>query len=125
MSAPAPARIAAANVLERVTRDLAFADLALDAELARRPLDQRDVALATEVVYGSLRWQRYLDWILAPHSKRPLDAVARSLLDARDDLTLDPPSCFPIALGADGFFRSLPHVHGTDGFTAARIRRAV
>ena len=32
------------------------------------------------------------------------DAVARWLLDARDDLTLDPPSCFPITLGADGFF---------------------
>jgi 16S rRNA (cytosine967-C5)-methyltransferase len=73
VTSPAPARIVAAQVLERVTRDLAFADLALDAELARRSLESRDVALATELVYGTLRWQRYLDWVLAPHSKRPLD----------------------------------------------------
>ena len=43
----------------------------------------RDVALATEIVYGTLRWQRYLDWILAPHSRRrlaTLDARVRVLL---------------------------------------------
>jgi 16S rRNA (cytosine967-C5)-methyltransferase len=62
-------------VLERVETDAAFADLALDGELSRRGLLPRDVALATEVVYGSLRWQRYLDWILAPHSRRRLPAL--------------------------------------------------
>ena len=31
-----------------------------------------------ELVYGTLRWQRYLDWILAPHSRRRLET-----LDAR------------------------------------------
>ncbi len=77
-AAPAPARAAAARVLERVAADDAFADLALEAELTRRPLSPRDAALATELVYGTLRWQRYLDWILAPHSRRPLDS-----LDAR------------------------------------------
>ena len=72
---PAPARALAARVLERVETDAAFADLALDAELSRRGLPPRDVALATEVVYGTLRWQRYLDWILAPHSRRRLPAL--------------------------------------------------
>ncbi|HET7341483.1 MAG TPA: 16S rRNA (cytosine(967)-C(5))-methyltransferase RsmB [Methylomirabilota bacterium] len=72
---PAAARALAVRVLERVERDEAFADLALDAELARRPLAPRDVALATELIYGTLRWQRYLDWILAPHSKRRLAAL--------------------------------------------------
>jgi 16S rRNA (cytosine967-C5)-methyltransferase len=55
--------------------DEAFADLALDAELERRQLSPRDRALATELVYGTLRWQRYLDWILAPHSRRRLDTL--------------------------------------------------
>jgi 16S rRNA (cytosine967-C5)-methyltransferase len=55
--------------------DEAFADLALDAEIERRELSARDRALATELVYGTLRWQRYLDWILAPHSKRRLDSL--------------------------------------------------
>jgi 16S rRNA (cytosine967-C5)-methyltransferase len=75
VTSPAPARAVAAQVLERVTRDHAFAELALDAELARRPLESRDIALATELVYGTLRWQRHLDWLLAPHSKRALEAL--------------------------------------------------
>src|SRR5688572_25804844 len=73
-----PARAVAAHVLERVDEDDAWADLVLDAELARQALDARDTGLATELVYGTLRWQRYLDWILAPHSKRKL-----AVLDTR------------------------------------------
>lgn len=73
--APSPARAVAARVLERVLTDGAFADLALEAEIGRRRLAPRDIALATELVYGTLRWQRYLDWILAPHSRRPLAAL--------------------------------------------------
>ena len=78
MSAPAPARAVAARVLERVETDDAWADRTLDAEVTRAALSGRDVALATEIVYGTLRWQRYLDWILTAHSRRPLAA-----LDAR------------------------------------------
>jgi len=82
-SQAAPARVVAARVLERVETDGAFADLALDAELTRRTLSPRDVALATELIFGTLRWQRYLDWILAPHSRRrlaTLDTRVRVLL---------------------------------------------
>jgi 16S rRNA (cytosine967-C5)-methyltransferase len=70
----------AIHVLERVARDGAFADLALEAALIRRPLEARDAALATELVYGTLRWQRYLDWVLAPHSRRPLEALEPRVL---------------------------------------------
>jgi len=66
-AAAAPARQLAARVLERVETDAAFADLALEAETTRRRVAARDIGLATELVYGTLRWQRYLDWILAPH----------------------------------------------------------
>jgi 16S rRNA (cytosine967-C5)-methyltransferase len=62
-------------VLERVAVDEAFADLTLDAELGRRRVSPRDAALASELVYGTLRWQRYLDWVLAPHATRPLEAL--------------------------------------------------
>lgn len=77
---PAPAREVAVHVLERVARDGAFADLALEAALARRPVDARDAALATELVYGTLRWQRYLDWVLAPHSRRALPSLDTRVL---------------------------------------------
>jgi 16S rRNA (cytosine967-C5)-methyltransferase len=75
---PAPARAVAARALQRVADDDAFADLVLEAEITARKLAERDAALATELVYGTLRWQRYLDWVLAPHSRRPL-----ATLDAR------------------------------------------
>jgi len=77
-AAAAPARVLAARVLERVESDAAFADLTLEAESTRQQVAPRDIGLATELVYGTLRWQRYLDWILAPHSRRRLDT-----LDAR------------------------------------------
>lgn len=80
MTAPSPARVAAARALQRVADDDAFADLALDAEMAARALDARDAALATELVYGTLRWQRYLDWILAPHSRRALASLDTRVL---------------------------------------------
>ena len=72
------AREVAVRALERVEAAASFADIALDHELASRPLSPRDAALAMELVYGTLRWQRYLDWILAPHSRRRLET-----LDAR------------------------------------------
>ncbi len=77
---PAPARAVAAHVLERVARDDAFADLAMEVALARRPLAARDAGLATELVYGTLRWQRYLDWVLASHSRRVLASLDTRVL---------------------------------------------
>jgi 16S rRNA (cytosine967-C5)-methyltransferase len=70
-----PARDIAARVLERVETDASFADSVLEAELTSRRLEARDAALATELVYGALRWQGYLDWILAPHSRRRLPSL--------------------------------------------------
>src|SRR5881296_31017 len=72
---PSPAREVAVRVLERVETDAIFADIALERELAARRLSARDAALATELAYGTLRWQRYLDWILAPHSRRRLESL--------------------------------------------------
>lgn len=70
-----PARVEALRILCRVEEDRAFADLALEAALERAQLPTRDRALATELVYGTLRWQRRLDWLLAPHSHRKLERL--------------------------------------------------
>jgi 16S rRNA (cytosine967-C5)-methyltransferase len=70
-----PAREGAARVLERVETAAAFADLALESEIDARALGARDAALATELTFGTLRWQRYLDWLLAPHSRRQLETL--------------------------------------------------
>jgi 16S rRNA (cytosine967-C5)-methyltransferase len=73
------ARGLAARVIERVEVDRAFASAALDAELGRAvQFERRDRALATELVYGSLRVVPWLEQELARFAPR---GIAR--LDAR------------------------------------------
>jgi 16S rRNA C967 or C1407 C5-methylase (RsmB/RsmF family) len=48
-----------------------------------------------------------------------------ALRGARADIVPDPPADFPLRLDGDGTLRCLPHRHGTDGFTAVRLRRVV
>jgi len=68
-------RYEALRILVRVEEDRAFADIVLEHALEHARLDPRDAALCTELVYGTLRWRRHLDWRLAPHLKRPLDKL--------------------------------------------------
>ena len=77
------ARYEAVRILVRVEQDKAFADIALEHALDQARLDPRDASLCTELVYGTLRWRRHLDWRLMPHSNRPLaklDPWVRALL---------------------------------------------
>ena len=71
MSLPSRAnpRHRAAEVLQRVESDRAFAAAALDAALHRAPpLSDADRALATELTYGVLRTAPALDAALAVHA---------------------------------------------------------
>src|SRR5437762_8950718 len=69
-----PARRIAADVLLRVAQGGAFANLALDSAIRQAGvLETREVALATELTYGALRWQLQLDRALATHSDRALE----------------------------------------------------
>jgi 16S rRNA (cytosine967-C5)-methyltransferase len=76
------ARVVAHEVLQRVWRDGAYADRALDAALKRSSLDERDRALAAELVYGTLRRALWLDWLLGHLVKRPLAEVPLPTLTA-------------------------------------------
>lgn len=70
----APARTAAFTAL----RDINAGRLDLPAALAHvRPAlqDERDRALATDLVTGTLRWQRQLDHLITEFSKRPLSKL--------------------------------------------------
>jgi len=66
------ARAVAVEILRRVEETAAYPDRLLDHVPERAGLGPRDRALATELVYGTLRWQRLLDWHLARASHRPL-----------------------------------------------------
>jgi len=78
------ARSVAATVIARVVAEKAFAAAALDAELERAvQLEARDRALATELVYGTLRLLSWLEARINRHAKRgieKLDPIVRAHL---------------------------------------------
>jgi 16S rRNA (cytosine967-C5)-methyltransferase len=61
------ARDVARRVLDRVEKGGAWATLALDGELTRTRLDERDRRLAAELVYGVLRNRARIDRTLGAH----------------------------------------------------------
>ncbi len=70
-------------MLERVESAAAYADLTLHAALARSEMAASDRALATELVYGTLRWRGRLDFLLSRCVDRPpasLEPVVANLL---------------------------------------------
>ncbi len=77
-----PAREAAYEVILRVTRDGAFANLTLPGVLKDRRLGSRDAAFATELTYGTLRTLGVLDAVIAQCSSRELDRIALEVLAA-------------------------------------------
>ncbi len=86
------ARSVAAHAVLRVLKDGAFGAAALSAELDRSQLDERDRALATELLYGTLRLRAALEARLAEHAPRGLKDLpvrAELLVAAYQVLALD------------------------------------
>lgn len=76
---PAPARIAALHALRAIGHGRA--DLPAALVVSRRHLsDERDRALAAEIVIGTLRWQRSIDHLVEHFAGRPLAKVDRNIL---------------------------------------------
>jgi len=75
---PTPARAIALRVLLRVERG-AFANVTLDEALTRAALSERDRALVTALVDGTLRWRGRLDYSLAHYLTRPLASVTPAI----------------------------------------------
>ncbi len=72
-------RRAALRVLNRVDGG-AYADIVLDKELSG--LNTADAALATEIVYGVLRWRIRVDRVIESFSARKISRLERSVLNA-------------------------------------------
>lgn len=69
------------DILDKVHNG-AFADLALDSALQALPdMDVRDRALATELVYGVLRYRGRLDFALQQLCRKPLAKVEPAVLN--------------------------------------------
>ncbi len=70
------ARAIVMHILMQVARRGSFPDVLLDIYFKEHPtLDSRDRALVTELVYGVLRWQGRLDWIIDQQIKIKPDKV--------------------------------------------------
>jgi 16S rRNA (cytosine967-C5)-methyltransferase len=86
-SGPEPARRTACDVLLAVNSRDAYANLLLAAALRERRLRGQDAALATELVYGTLRNRSCYDAIISMCADRGLDQI-------------DPPVLAALRLGA-------------------------
>ncbi len=70
-----PARDAALQVLLSVEREGAYANLELQKLARTKKLGPQDTSLLTELVYGTLRRQGTLDWVIDQFSKVPVSRM--------------------------------------------------
>jgi len=104
------AREIAFDVLRRVEEGGAYASRALDAALDQAgAIDPRETALATELVYGTLRRALQLDAAMAPHSRRAVDQV-------------DPAARVALRLGAYQLLFLRTPAHAAVGETVALVK---
>ena len=78
-SAHGNVREAAAFVVERTLRTYSKVEVFLAPAFGR--CDPRDHGLLSELVYGTLRWKRRLDHLIAQAADRPLEKIEPALLD--------------------------------------------
>jgi 16S rRNA (cytosine967-C5)-methyltransferase len=72
---PTAPRMIAIRVVERVQRAGAYADLALHHALVQSRIPAADRALATELVYGTLRWRGRLDYLIGKALDRDISKL--------------------------------------------------
>ncbi len=72
---PTAPRMIAIRVVERVQRAGAYADLALHHALVQSRIPAADRALATELVYGTLRWRGRLDYLIGQALDRDISKL--------------------------------------------------
>lgn len=78
---PDPARLAAFEVISAVTGRAAYANLMLASALRQRRLTGQDAALATELVYGTLRGRARYDAIIGVCADRDIGQIDPAVLD--------------------------------------------
>jgi len=78
---PDAPRLLAYDIISEVNRRDGYSNLLLPQALSASPLDERDRAFTTELVYGTLRMQGLYDYIFAQVSERPWDQVDHEIVD--------------------------------------------
>jgi len=78
---PDAARLLAFDLITEVNRNEGYSNLLLPQALNASKLDERDRALTTELLYGTLRMQGKHDWVLKQISDRPWEEVDSGIVD--------------------------------------------
>jgi 16S rRNA (cytosine967-C5)-methyltransferase len=78
---PDAARLLAFDLLTEVNRNEGYSNLLLPQALNASKLDDRDRSLVTELLYGTIRMQGKLDWVLSQVSDRPWTEVDLGIVD--------------------------------------------
>lgn len=78
---PDPSRLLAFDLLTEVNRNEGYSNLLLPQALNASKLEERDRALVTELLYGTIRMQGKHDWVLAQISDRPWSEVDPGIVD--------------------------------------------
>ena len=78
---PDAARLLAFDLLTEVNRNEGYSNLLLPQALNASKLEDRDRALVTELLYGTIRMQGKHDWILSQISDRPWSEVDPGIVD--------------------------------------------
>jgi 16S rRNA (cytosine967-C5)-methyltransferase len=120
----------ARELLRAVREDDAYANLVMPALLRSHGLDTRDAGFATELAYGTLRWQGWYDAILQTCVSRPWPKVEAGLKDvlrlgAHQLLAMRVPDHAAVASSCD-LARDLGPRSGADaraGFVNAVLRK--
>ena len=78
---PDAARLLAFDLLTEVNRNEGYSNLLLPQALNASKLEDRDRALVTELLYGTIRMQGKHDWVLSQISDRPWSEVDPGIVD--------------------------------------------
>lgn len=78
---PDASRLLAFDLLTEVNRNEGYSNLLLPQALNASKLEERDRALVTELLYGTIRMQGKHDWVLSRISDRPWSEVDPGIVD--------------------------------------------
>ena len=78
---PDASRLLAFDLLTEVNRNEGYSNLLLPQALNASKLEERDRALVTELLYGTIRMQGKHDWVLSQISDRPWNEVDPGIVD--------------------------------------------
>jgi 16S rRNA (cytosine967-C5)-methyltransferase len=78
---PEASRLLAFDLICEVNRNEGYSNLLLPQALNASALEERDKALVTELVYGTIRMQGKHDWIIEQISDRPFSEIDPGIID--------------------------------------------